>query len=84
MVHNNDVWLNLKTNWNDFYWLTGETPQSFKSLVHAIDEKYPFYHRANRSKLNIQNQVSITFYCQNVGSFRNAKPFTNLHFFLPK
>ena len=52
------MWLNLQQNWNHFYWLTGETPQTMQILVNAIDRKF-FVHRhyGRNCSLDLRNQV---------------------------
>ena len=57
---NRDVWQHLETNWTDFFWLTGETPDTLSKLVAKIKELYDtIYHQRRRSIVNFRNQVSF-------------------------
>ena len=49
---------NLQTNWNDFFWLTGETPTSLCQLSEEIKENFePFYH-GPRSDTSLHDVVT--------------------------
>ena len=45
-VQNKDVWKNLETNWNDFYWLTGETPHTLAALVMDLERNFQVFHES--------------------------------------
>ena len=57
-----DVWTNLSSNWNDFFWLTGELPMTLDYLVSKIEIKFfnmnPLGRKCN---LSLRNQVKRTF-----------------------
>ena len=56
-----DVWGSLETNWNNFFWLTGETPITLSILVNQLYGHFiHVFHYGHRSKLDFRNQV--TFY----------------------
>ena len=60
-----DFWNNLERNWTDFFWLTGETPDTLSLLVNDI---YCFrrriigrwYKKGRRTSLTFRNQVLLT------------------------
>ena len=53
-----DVWLAMERNWDHFFWLTGETPHSLRSLVNKIQAKFvPNFYQMRRSRLDLKNQV---------------------------
>ena len=55
-----DVWTNLEQNWNDFFWLTGETPHTLQLLVQQLEPIYrQYYPRRRTSLLSFRNQVII-------------------------
>ena len=55
-----DVWLNMQNNWNDFYWLTGETPTSLQVLVDQLLHRNIFHNALGcRCALNYRNQVRL-------------------------
>ena len=54
---NYDVWRNLSQNWIDFFWLTGETPQTFNSLVRKLEAIYRNRYRMRRGVLDFRNKV---------------------------
>ena len=55
-----DVWGNLEKDWNNFFWLTGETPETLAKLVNQIRENYfNLFYVTSRSKLSFRNQVTI-------------------------
>ena len=56
-----DVWINLEQNWNDFFWLTGETPQTLNALSLKLERIYTTTFRMRRGLLDFKNQVSINF-----------------------
>ena len=55
-----DFWQILSTNWDHFYWLTGEVPHSMNLLVNRIRQIYKKRPSGRRSVLNIRNQVLLT------------------------
>ena len=58
-----DVWVNLETNWNHFYWLTGEIPVSLSIMCDKIKSKFiPYRDSGRRNSLDFRNQVSIVIY----------------------
>ena len=64
----NEVWNNLQTNWNHFFWLTGETPETLQILVNALHRNF-FMHRqyGRKSSLDLRHQVLYDVslcYCQ--------------------
>ena len=42
-----DLWSMLERNWNDFYWLTGETPNTLHELMTELKN---IFHPLNESK----------------------------------
>ena len=53
-----DVWRNLTQNWDHFFWLSGETPQTLDILVRTVKGRFPLVTRKGRiSCLTIHNQV---------------------------
>ena len=53
---NHDVLTHLQTNWDDFYWLTGEFPPTFHILlmeIHGLQVR----RRGRHNILSIENQV---------------------------
>ena len=60
--HYMDFWNNLEQNWTDFFWLTGETPQSLQLLVNSLHTiRYGIIGRrirlGRRPALSFRNQV---------------------------
>ena len=54
-----NLWITLERNWIHFFWLTGETPPSLRSLVHEIETIFfTFYTKGKGRKLDVANQVS--------------------------
>ena len=72
--HTRDVWELLENNWNNFFWLTGETPNTLQLVVDQIERNfYPYVNRGRKTKLDLWNQVSMTFsfgpvFCTEVGN----------------
>ena len=66
---NSDVWLNILRNWNHFFWLTGEFPDTLQLVVSKIERRF-FHHypRGRRASLSVRNQVikdiSYSLKCQ--------------------
>ena len=56
---NRDLWLNLQTNWQHFYWLTAKIPQTLMELVQQLEIKLP-RQRGRRPSLDFKNQVLLT------------------------
>ena len=57
-LENRDVWNNLESNWNDFFWLTGETPITLNELVQEMQNKFhPTFRRRRLGSLDFRNQV---------------------------
>ena len=53
------MWDYLEQNWTNFYWLTGETPPSLQSIVHAVQREYlPNVDRGRAQIIDFRNQVS--------------------------
>ena len=60
-----DVWINMSTNWVDFFWLTGETPQTLGQLVDQLDQTFiHLFNNRRGCKLDIRNQVSFSHHTQ--------------------
>ena len=59
-LHDNDVWRSMQSNWNHFFWLTGETPETLQILVNILNRRF-FWHRqyGRRSSLDLRHQVSM-------------------------
>ena len=56
-----DVWCSLQTIWNNFFWLTGETPGTLSALVDEIRVNYlHLFHDGTRGKLDLKNKVHNT------------------------
>ena len=54
-----DVWANLEQNWMNFFWLTGETPQTLAILVHVLSHIHLQQNHTGRPPaLDFRNQVS--------------------------
>ena len=55
-----DVWRNMQHNWDDFYWLTGETPITLQVLVNQIEHRNIFNNPLGRpGALDFRNQVGF-------------------------
>ena len=54
---NYDVWSNLETNWTDFFWLTGETPDTLNVLVGKLHTIYTNVFPMRRGVLDFRNKV---------------------------
>ena len=53
-----DVWTALSKNWDHFFWLTGETPDSLRILMNRIDGRIGLCRRRGRlSPMSKENQV---------------------------
>ena len=58
-----NVWLNLEQNWNDFFWLTGETPDTLNNLAQELQDQFePFFWRPRHGSLDFHNQVNLASY----------------------
>ena len=44
------MWVNLESNWNHFFWLTGETSHTLGQLVWDLQAEYDTVHRLRREK----------------------------------
>ena len=55
---NHDVLINLLTNWDDFYWLTGEFPPTFNMILNQIGHVIPV-RRGPQNVLDLENQVIL-------------------------
>ena len=55
------MWNNLKTNWNHFFWLTGEIPPTFELLVERIRQLRQANRRGRKFRLDLTNQVDPKF-----------------------
>ena len=53
---NHDVITNLRTNWDGFFWLTGEFPPTYDLIVHQVIQIMP-RNRGRRHMLSVQNRV---------------------------
>ena len=67
---NHDVLINLLTNWDEFYWLTGEFPPTFNMILTQIRQSIP-RRRGPNNVLDLENQVSFR---GNLFSPINLKP----------
>ena len=57
--HAVDLWGVLEQNWVHFFWLTGETPQTLRTLVNKIEGVFFVHLSLGRNrKLDFHNQVS--------------------------
>ena len=57
-THTRDVWQLLQTNWNHFFWLTGETPDTLRNMITKIERRFnPNVERGCKSLLDMRNQV---------------------------
>ena len=59
-----DFWLNLEQNWTDFYWLTGETPDTLNLLTNQIWAYRRrivgrWFRKGRRPAMTFRNQVKI-------------------------
>ena len=59
---NFDCWNNLARNWTDFFWLTGETPDTLNLLVQLVranlrNVRGRNFRRGRRPALTFRNQV---------------------------
>ena len=55
---NCDVWVNLSTNWDHFFWLTGEFPHTLQIIVDKIQTKFFIKNqRGPKVLLSVRNQV---------------------------
>ena len=69
-MQSQDIWSFLERHWSNFFWLTGETPDSWSNLVQDLSQEFVHYfHVGKRAKLDLRNQVStkqllgfLTFY----------------------
>ena len=57
--NSHDVWKDLSTNWNHFYWLTGETPVSMQIIIEGIRENFFNYHLHGNNRLDFRNQILL-------------------------
>ena len=60
-VHANsqDLWMLLQRNWINFFWLTGETPQTLSILVNKLRNNFHTFNNLGcNSVLDFRNQVS--------------------------
>ena len=56
---NSDVWIVLEKNWKDFYWLTGETPETLRILVQRMSTRFRYVRQmGRRSALDFPNKVT--------------------------
>ena len=53
---NHDVLMSLLTNWDDFFWLTGEFPPTFNMIIQQIQQRLG-RRRGRRNILDLENQV---------------------------
>ena len=58
MNQTRDVWALLETNWDHFYWLTGETPHTMLILVEAMRNRVPRRRFGRPQVLDFRNQVN--------------------------
>ena len=57
---NSDVWLNLSSNWDHFFWLTGEFPATLQIISDKIQSRFVRQnHRGPKGVLSYRNQVNI-------------------------
>ena len=55
-----DLWTVLETNWNFFFWLTGELPPTLSQLVNSLRNRFHDQIQLGRHPvLDFRNQVSI-------------------------
>ena len=59
-LYHHDFWTYLETNWDNFYWLTGELPFTLQSLVQKLNEIRPISVRGRKPCLSFRNQVLLT------------------------
>ena len=60
-IHNhNDMWALLETNWDNFYWLTGEIPPSLNYLVQEIENEINLLKCGCNAVMTFRNQVLLT------------------------
>ena len=58
---NSDVWVNLSTNWDHCFWLTGEFPDTLQIIVNKIERRFFIRnHRGPRTMLSVRNQVLLS------------------------
>ena len=57
-----DVWNNLSRNWNHFYWLTGENPDTLNIVVQRLRARFPQINRRRRQVITtFPNQVIYVY-----------------------
>ena len=59
-ISKSDVWVNLSKNWDHFFWLTGETPDSLQILLNRIQARVNLCRKRGRmSPMSHRNQVKL-------------------------
>ena len=55
-----DVWRKLSTNWDHFFWLTGETPDTLDVIIDRLHHRMNIHRRCGRiSFMSTRNQVRL-------------------------
>ena len=57
--NHHDVWRTLSQNWNHFYWLTGETPDTLNIIVQGLRSNFFRLHQHRNNALNLHNKVLL-------------------------
>ena len=58
-MNDTDVWRKLSSNWNHFFWLTGETPDTLDVLIDRLKARMNVFRRTGRiSFMTTRNQVT--------------------------
>ena len=54
-----DVWRKLSRNWEHFFWLTGETPDTLDVIIDRLQHRMNIFRRCGRiSFMSTRNQVT--------------------------
>ena len=77
-----DVWTNLSKNWDHFFWLTGETPDTLQILINRLHNRINLCRRRGRlSPISKRNQVIniyINFFTEKLSLTSGVFVFPNV------
>ena len=82
-----DFWNNLERNWTDFFWLTGDTPETLSILVQQLNNysrniRPRLSTKGRKTRLNFRNQVIIQINISILQLFNMIENEPNIQFSL--